>query len=411
MKLLLMGVLTALVIFLSTGASPSAQGQTFTVLYTFSGSDGSGPDGTLAIDKAGNLYGTTYFGGLYTDGVVFKLTPSGEETVLFNGGSPESFYGSYPVYGVILGKAGDMFGLMQGSAEGGGEIVGRVAGKGKILYDFGTCVNNCYVPSLPNGGLLQDSSGNLYGVTYFGGVKGQGLECEMRGCGTVYKFDTSGNFHVLYAFTGGSDGSYPEGSLIQDAAGNLYGATLNGGDLSCPQGSGVRGCGTVFKLVPDGTFTLLHAFTGGDDGAGPVGALVADSAGNLYGAAQVGGNTKCYDGCGTLFKIDANGNFSLLYTFTDGLDSSYPNGNMVLDSKGNLYGDAQGDFGTDAPYGSVFELSAAGTFTALHVLNGFSDGADPTFGLIRDSAGNLYGSAYQGFGSHDRDGTVFRVTP
>lgn len=407
MKTRFSGRVTALVIglLLATGVV-SVQAQTFTVLYTFSGAGGSGPDGTLAMDGAGNLYGTTYFGGAYTDGAIFKLDPSGNETVLFNGNTNNSI-GAYPIYGVTLGRAGDMFSLMQGSVEGGGEIVGRVAGRGKILYDFGTCLGDCYVPDLPYGGLLQDSAGNLYGVTYFGGVKGQGLVCEMSGCGTVYKFDTKGNFHVLYAFTGGSDGAYPYGSLIQDAAGNFYGATINGGDLSC---QAPRGCGTVFKLAQDGTLTVLHTFSG-TDGIGPEGALVADAAGNLYGAAQAGGNPNCYNGCGTLFKIDANGKFTLLYTFTDGVDASYPNGNMVLDGKGNLYGDAAGDFGTDAPYGTVFELTAAGRFTVLHKMNGNTDGADPAFGLIRDSAGNLYGTAYQGYGLHDRNGTVFKVTP
>lgn len=407
------GMITvAMVLAVTTSTVPSLQAQTFTVLHTFSGFDGSGPDGTLAMDGAGNLYGTTYFGGANDNGAIFKLTPSGEETVLFSGGAAGNSTGAFPVYGVILEK-GNIFGLLQASPEGGGEIVGRVAGKKKILYDFGTCVTNCYVPSLPEGGLLQDSSGNLYGVTYFGGVKGQGLECEARGCGTVYKFDTSGNFHVLYAFTGGADGAYPYGSLIEDAAGNLYGATTSGGDLSCPQGLFTTGCGVVFKLAPNGKLTVLHTFTGEADGAGPMGALVMDGAGDLYGAAQVGGDASCSNGngCGTLFKITAGGEFSVLYAFTDNADSSEPNGNMVMDPEGNLYGDAQGDFGNIAPYGSVFELSAAGKFTVLHILNGDTDGADPTFGLIRDSAGNLYGAAYQGFGQSDRDGTVFEVTP
>jgi uncharacterized repeat protein (TIGR03803 family) len=405
----LVGVATILA--LATSAVPSVQAQTFTVLHTFAGFDGSGPDGTLAMDSAGNLYGTTYFGGANDNGAVFKLDPSGGETVLFSGGAAGNSYGAFPVYGVILDKKGHILGLLQASPQGGGEIVGSAGGKGKILYDFGTCLNNCYVPSLPDGGLLEDTSGNLYGVTNFGGVKGQGLVCESRGCGTIYKFDTKGNFHVLYAFTGGVDGAYPYGSLIQDTAGNLYGTALSGGDLTCPQGLGINGCGTVFKLATNGTFSVLYTFTGGTDGATPRGALVMDPAGNLYGAAQVGGNANCQDGCGTLFKIAANGKFSVLYTFTDGVDGSEPNGNLVLDPKGNLYGDAQGDFGNVAPYGTVFELSAAGQFTVLHILNGNSDGADPTFGLIRDSAGNLYGTAFQGFGLLDRDGTVFKFTP
>lgn len=405
----------ALVLAMNT--IPSAHAQTFKVLHTFKGNDGAGPDGTLTLDSAGNLYGTTYFGGKYTDGVVFKLDTSGNETVLVNGGPPGGSYGAYPEYGVILDKAGNILGLFCASPEGGGEIIGLspTKDKGKILYDFGTCLNDCYVPSLPEGGLLQDKSGNLYGATYFGGVKGQGLVCEMRGCGTIYKFDTDRTFHVLYAFTGGADGAYPYGSLIHDAAGNLYGAALEGGDLSCPQGLETNGCGTVFKLAPDGTFTVLYTFTGGADGAGPRGALVMDTAGNLYGAAQVGGNTNCNNadnfGCGTLFKIAANGTFSVLYTFNGDNDGAEPNGNLVMDPQGDLYGDAQGDVAGNAPYGTVFEFSAAGNFTVLHVLNGSTDGADPTFGLTRDSAGHLFGAAYQGFGLHDRKGTVFEVTP
>lgn len=407
MKMHLSGLLVALAIGLTLAMSavPSAQAQTFTVLYTFSGLDGSGPDGTLLRDDAGNLYGTTYFGGTLDQGVVFKIDTFGTETVVVNGGPA----GSFPEYGLIADEAGNFYGLAGGNAAGGGEIV-RLGPKneGKILYVFGACTN-CFRPRGPYGGLLRDTSGNLYGVTVMGGVKGVGVECETYGCGTVYKLDTTGTLHVLHAFTGGADGGQPWGALIRDASGNLYGTAITGGDLNCPQFP-TLGCGTVFKLAPDGKFTVLHTFTGGADGAGPYGALVADSAGNLYGAAHIGGNTNCDDGCGTLFKIAADGKFSVLYTFMDAADGGGPNGNMVLDPEGNLYGETQG-LSSNSYYGTVFKLSPAGVMTILHILNGNTDGADPVGGLIRDSAGNLYGVAYQGFSELDKDGTVFEVTP
>jgi uncharacterized repeat protein (TIGR03803 family) len=225
--------------------------------------------------------------------------------------------------------------------------------------------------------------------------------------------DGAGKLHVLHAFTGGADGSSPYGALLQDAAGNLYGAAITGGDLSCPQFPGL-GCGTVFKLSPDKTFTVLHTFTGGKDGANSYGGLVMDSAGNLYGSALHGGNTSCDDGCGTLFKISAKGKFQVLYTFKDREDGGGPIGNLVMDTKGNLYGETQG-LNSNSYYGTVFELNPVGQMTVLHVFTEYPDGADPVGGLIRDSAGNLYGVAYQGgkkgclldIGC----GTVFKVTP
>jgi uncharacterized repeat protein (TIGR03803 family) len=385
-----------------------AQAQTFTVLHTFSGLDGSGPDGSLVQDAAGNLYGTTYFGGTYTGGVAFKLDNTGNETVLFDF-NPYNSNGAFPGYGFIIDKEGNVYSPADaGSAEGGG-VLWELSpdGNEKVLWYFGGC-RGCFKPSGPEGRLLMDASGNLYGVTQSGGVKGKGTQCEYYGCGVVFKLDTAGNLRVLHAFTGGNDGGTPYGALLQDAAGNLYGAAITGGDWSCPQFP-TLGCGTVFKLTPDNKFTVLHAFTGGRDGAGPYGGLVMDSAGNLYGSAHTGGNSNCDDGCGTLFKIDANGKFKVLYTFTNN-PAAYPIGNLVMDPKGNIYGETQG-LNTNSYYGTVFELNSAGKVKLLHILNGSTDGADPNGGLIRDSAGNLYGVAYQGFGLHDRNGTVFKVTP
>jgi uncharacterized repeat protein (TIGR03803 family) len=215
-------------------ATQSARAQTFTLLYSFTGkSDGGIPQGGLVRDPAGNLYGTTSQGGLLRDcaasgiGVVFKVDKSGKETVLHN------FKGS----------------------DG----------------------------ALPLGSLIRDGEGNLYGATFAGGVG----NCFMgKGCGVVFKLDKTGKETVLYAFTGGSDGGEPQrgGALIRDKAGNLYGTTVQGG-VNCDNQS--FGCGVVFKLDKTGKETVLYTFTGGSDGAEPLGGLTRDQAGNLYGSDSV----------------------------------------------------------------------------------------------------------------------------
>jgi uncharacterized repeat protein (TIGR03803 family) len=391
---------------LALSAIQPAQAQTFTVLHTFTGPDGANPVGGLVQDDAGNLYGTTYFGGSFTNGVAFKIDKSGDESVLFNfnGGSNGCCFDS----ALILDSKGNLYGPAQEGTNGGG-VLFRLSPKDqeKVMFNFGGCAD-CTRPKVPEGALLMDASGNLYGATTSGGVRGKGYQCE-EGCGTIFKFDTSGKFHVLYSFTGGADGAWPYGPLLEDAAGNLYGVALYGGDLSCPQ-KPTRGCGTIFKLDKSEKLTVLYTFTGKADGAGPQPGLVTDKAGNFYGAAELGGNSNCDLGCGTLYKLSKNGKFTVLYSFTGAVDGNYPNGGLVRDSKGNLFG-TTGIGTTNSIWGTVYELNQAGVMKVLHQLNGSTDGATPTGNLIRDAAGNLYGVAYNGFGRSDRLGTVFKVTP
>jgi len=245
----------------------------FTVLHTFTGADGAGPTGDLIIDAGGNLYGTTGGGGsgacpdlagfVAPCGTVFKLDPSGNETVLYS--------------------------FKRGS-DGGN----------------------------PAAGLLM--AGNLYGTTLTGGSGTSGTcsgETGLPGCGTIFKLDTSGNETVLYSFKGGSDGALPYAGLVMDTSGNLYGTTSEGGPGTCTgRNQVVVGCGIVFKLDPSGNETVLHSFTGGSDGAFPLyGHLVMDTpTGNLYGTASAGGfgttnaGGPCtvvggLGGCGTVFKL------------------------------------------------------------------------------------------------------------
>jgi len=268
---------------------------TETVLHSFTGgADGSLPLAGLIRDSAGNLYGTTEYGGIITGncpggcGVVFKLDITGTYTVLysFTGGAD----GADPVAGVIRDSAGNLYGT---TPFGGGSCVvscGVVfkldtTGTETVLYSFKGYPTDGIEPSA---GVVRDSAGNLYGTTYNGG-SGLGGSC-FSGCGVVYKLDTTGMETVLYNFTGGADGANPYGGLIRDPAGNLYGITFRGGNTLSQ--------GVLFKLDSTGTETVLHTFTGGS-GTYPVGVLIRDAAGNLFGTTSVLGAS----GYGVVFKL------------------------------------------------------------------------------------------------------------
>jgi uncharacterized repeat protein (TIGR03803 family) len=241
----------------------------------------------------------------------------------------------------------------------------------------------------PWAALIQDGAGNLYGTTEGGGS---------NGVGTVFKLDTSGTETVLYSFTAGTDGGLPLAGLIRDEAGSLYGTTFFGGVFAC-------GCGTVFTLDPTGKETVLYSFTGYPvDGADPYARVVRDRAGNLYGTASSGG---AY-GDGVVFKLDTTGKQTVLHTFTGGPDGGFPLGDLILDGAGNLYGTTfYGGKGCALGCGVVFKLNKAGKFTLLHTFSGTPDGDGPHAGLLRDAAGNLYGTTSNG-GAHGW-GTVFKL--
>ena len=179
------------------------------------------------------------------------------------------------------------------------------------------------------------------------------------------------------SFGNGNDGAYPSANLVMDSAGNLYGTTPVGGS---------HGNGTVFKISSAGNETVLYSFAGGTDGWQPLTGLILDQAGDLYGSTNAGGKY----GWGTLFKLTATGNHTVVYSFPGGNDGSNPSG-VVVDSAGNLYGTASGGKSDD---GIVFKVSATGNATILHSFRGGTDGAYPYSGVILDSTGNLYGNAW-----------------
>lgn len=238
----------------------------------------------------------------------------------------------------------------------------------------------------------------------------------------VYKLTPSGlgtySETVLYRFTGGTDGRFPVASPIADAAGNLYGTAALGGDLACTQGQG-EGCGTVWKLDTLGNFTVLYSFTGSTDGAIPEAGLLMDPSANLYGDTIDGGDLSCaggVTGCGVIFKIDSSANFTVLHTFTHNSgDGAVPVDTLIRDANGNLYGmtigggDPSCSLGGGFGCGLVFKLDPSNYLTILHAFSGgTTDGAQPTTGaLAADGKGDLYGTT--SYGGLADVGVIFEV--
>ncbi|HXM22987.1 MAG TPA: choice-of-anchor tandem repeat GloVer-containing protein [Terriglobales bacterium] len=381
------------------------------VLHAFTGkSDGAQPT-DLVRDANGNLYGATAFGGN------------------------------------MSGRCGQQYGLR------GCGIVFELSAKGKFkvlhTFDFSDGV----VP----GNLVYDASGNLYGTATWGGNSA----CQNEGCGVIFKLTSAGAFTLLYKFTGGSDGLNPNGltmgakgnlygtaccgevfqltasgklevlysftetgtglgpeGVIEDSAGNLYGTTFGGGDTSCSLYEG-SGCGLVYKLDTSGKETVLYSFKGRSDGAFPASTLIMDKAGNLYGTASLGGDEKgvCHlsgspVGCGTVFKIDTAGAFSVLVKF-DGSDGLYP-GTLTEDAHGIIFGTT--DFGGNVCCGVVYKLTAGNKEAVLYNFKRQSDGGWPVK-VVEDTKGNLYGTTLNGGdlscapGQGVGCGVIFELTP
>jgi uncharacterized repeat protein (TIGR03803 family) len=415
-----LAILTAVSACATVARPQCAQAQTFTVIHSFTpGGDGSSPIG-LTVDRAGTFYGMAESGGASGLGTVFRLThqPSGWVlTPLYNfiGGSD----GAHPSAstGVVIGPNGSLYGttFYGGGSSCGGLSCGtvfnlrpsphtspRVLGgwTETVLYRFAGGSDGAN----PTGDLIFDQAGNLYGTTYGGGGS-----CPADGCGTVYELKPSGGGGwtetVLYGFTGGSDGRFPEGGAIFDKVGNLYGTTNDAGAYS----------GSIFQLSPSEsgwTKTVLHNFQAGSDGAFPVGGLIFDSSGDLYGTTASNG----LRGGGTLFELSPPGGirtFSVLYSFicsSGCVNGPGPQASLFMDPAGNLYGTTSQD-GTHG-YGSVFKLTpgAVGwTYTSLHDFTGGSDGGYPYSNVVLGANGNLYGTASQG--GTQGYGVVWEIMP
>ncbi len=386
---LLVGAL-AMLILLTVNASAEWKEK---VLYSFQGgnTDGYNPAGGVVFDQQGNLYGATTGGGSvscapigYECGTVFELTPptrkggSWTETLIYQ---------------------------FQGEASKDG--------------------------SVPTGGVIFDTTGNLYGVTAYGGTGDCVLLGIKGGCGTVYELSPptqqggAWTEAILYSLQGGTDGYFPWGDLVFDKDGDLYGATQFGGGKgkTCNLYYGGN-CGTVFELRPPkqkgGKWTekILHSFAGGGDGANPSGGLVLDSKGAIYGTTYSGGNQGCHYqdeiGCGIAFKLSPPAKQGgawveeHLHVFTGGDDGGQPSAGLIFDAMGSLYSVAGG--GNVSGGGIVFLLTEANSGRwKENVLHWFSDNFEgpPLGGVVLDSAGNLYGTTIGG----DKGAAVFQLRP
>ena len=342
-----------------------------TTLHEFSGSDGANPAMSLLQASDGNFYGTTADGGASSTGAVFKMDSSGNLTTLysFSGGND----GGYPGGGLIQGTDGYLYGTTSsgGTSNSGTVFKMDLSGDITTLYSFSGGADG----ELPVGSLVQGPGGLFYGVTQNGGST---CSLDSRGCGSIFQIDTSGNFKTLYAFTGGQDGAEPEEALLQASDGDFYGTALFGGDSSCTV-SGTTGCGTIFRIDSTGNFTLLHAFTGGTEGGVPFSSLIQAGDGDFYGTATAGGDSSCsvtasgenyptYVGCGTVFKMDSAGNVSALYSFQGSpTDGSNPFAAVVEGTDGYFYGTTRwGGTATSCPYtsnggcGTFFRVAGPG---------------------------------------------------
>ena len=357
---------------------------TLTTLASFNGADGANPFGQVVVDSAGDVYGTTSAGGSASDGTVFELT---QGTSLPQ--TRETFTNAEdPAAGLVADSAGNLFGTTQGGGSAGdGTVFEIVASSGAfVTLASVSSVNG----DLPEGSLIADSSGNLYGTTENGGPAGDGLVFEY--------VKSTGVLQVLAGFDG-ANGAHPIGSLAIDSAGNLYGTTSAGGSASN---------GTAFEIARgSGVIQTLATFTGAN-GADSTGGLIIDSAGNLYGTTDQGGTTQGgTTGYGTVFEIvKSTGALQTLATF-DNTGGENPLAGLLLDPVGSLYGTTQG--GGSAGDGTVFEI--VHSTGALQTLASFAgaNGAVPRGSLTFDSVGDLFGTTYRG-GSAD-DGTIYELSP
>ena len=331
-----------------TSVAVSCSAGTESVLYFFKGgtTDGQDPGGGLIMDGAGNLYGTTAGGGTNGYGTVFTINAAGTESVVysFKGGTTD---GDSPFGQLVMDSAGNLYGTTSGGGANGDGTVFKItaAGTESVLHSF---VGGTTDGQQPIAGLVMDSAGNLYGTTSFGGENDDG---------TVFKISAGGTASILYSFKGGTtDGKVPDSGVIMDGAGNLYGTTSMGG---------ANGDGTVYEISAAGTESILHFFDGyPTDGQLPWAGLIMDSAGNLYGTTTEGGDNDD----GTVFKVDAAGTESILYSFKGGIsDGQGPFSSLIIDGFGNLYGTTEGYSYVTPLNGTPVSSSANGDGTVFKI--------------------------------------------
>jgi uncharacterized repeat protein (TIGR03803 family) len=395
-----------ILVFVMALSLTTAAATTTNVIFSFEEEEGEYADTDLETDSAGNIYGTTVLGGEFGGGTVFQLSPTPNgwvHTVLysFTGGAD----GGEPYKGVTLDREGNLYGTAvtggSGNCEGGCGVVYKLSNAGKTW-------TQTVIHAFTGG---DDGSGPGARVTVdgAGNIYGMTPTGGAYGLGTIYKIRQAPGgawaFKVIHAFTGGTDGATGSAGRMILRHGHLYGAATAGGDY---------GSGVVFELSPRGAgawdFKTIYAFRGQPDGSFPYGALLFDRSGNIYGTTYYGGA----NGIGAVYKLSprAVGAWAeeVIYSFEEGTDGNSPISNLVFDAAGSLYGTtSEGGLGS----GTIFKLSPLGggkwTETVVHAFEGPPDGAFAYNGMVVDAFGNFYGATVHG--GEDNDGCVYEFTP
>ncbi len=378
--------LTVATLALCTFAS-QATAQTLTTIHAFNGTDGGNSTAGLILATDGNFYGTTSRGtGAAADGTVFRITPSGALTTLHTFCSLSGCAdGSVPEGGVIQATDGDLYGttsdgkVFKITLSGTLTILGNLAGGSAAALVHGT-------------------DGNFYGTTVRGGANTcVGSGGHTVSCGTIFKITPTGTVTTL-ANLSQATGFNSVSSLIEASDGNFYGTAKLGGGTAHP------GFGSVFKITPTGTLTVLHSFNG-TDGEMPLGALLQASDGNFYGTTFFGGADP--DFSGTVFKITPSGTLTTLHSFGSG-DGYGPSAALIRATDGNFYGTTAGN-GTSL--NTIFKITPSGTLTTLHTFNG-ADGFTPVSTLVEGTNHDLYGTTEYGDNSacYGSCGTMFSLS-
>jgi uncharacterized repeat protein (TIGR03803 family) len=410
-------------VFLLWAASATIlRAQSFINLVNFDATNGANPQSSIIQDTDGNYYGTVRFGGGLGEsicgypgcGTLFRLTPEGALTVLYDFCSQASCADGAEPGDLMLSSNGNMYGTTEiggtgayCTIKGGCGTVFSITPAGKLTTVYSFCSQaNCsdgYVGWMISG-LIQATNGNLYGTTYGGGANGYG---------TVFEMTPADNLTTLYSFcskTNCADGSYALDALVQGSDGNFYGTTNGGGDGAyCATAS--LPCGTVFKITSTGKLTTLYSFCDLEncaDGETPYGSLVQGRDGSFYGTTYAGGanagggNISCPGNCGTVFRITPGGKLTTLYSFcsqTDCTDGLGPWAGLSLGTDGNFYGTTGygGSTANGATYGSgtIFKVTPAGVLTVLDNFD-VTDGSGPAAQLVQATNGSFYGTAVYG---------------
>lgn len=358
--------------------------QALRTIYEFNGTGGFNSYSALVQATDGNLYGTTYSGGTYGWGTVFRITPSGALTTLYSFcAQPNCVDDANSYASLIQATDGNFYGTTFDGGPRDQGTVFKITPNGVLttLYNF-CSQSGCVDGTMPYAGLVQGTNGNFYGVTVGGSW------------GTIFELTPSGTITILHSFDQ-IDGQAPEGGLVQATDGNFYGTTTIAGDY--------KGGGTVFRITPDGTLTTLYIFcleSGCLDGDYPMAGLVQAANGDLYGTTTYGGVNSNY---GTVLKITLGGVLTTLHSFNN-TDGANPAAALVRGTDGNLYGTTQA--GGTLGYGTVFRITPAGVLTTLHSFDS-ADGAYPVASLMQDTNGNFYGTTLHGAIGY---GTVFSLS-